>query len=289
MAAARALRVPHRLRHRHATAIGAAALLALAGCAYTVAERDLFHPRRFPTIGDAVALKNVEIRAADGTPLRGWRFSTAGSTRTLLYFYGNGESVLAVAPVLAGLAEHLRADVLAVDYRGYGFSEGQPSLEGIAADAPLLYDSLAAEGRPVIVFGRSLGTVFALKAALARPVAGVILQAPPTSIRDVLEAWQRELPWYLRPFLRLRPDKRLRALGPQPGDEIARLTAPLLVIHGTADRPIPVALGRRMHERAGSAVKRLCLVEGGDHNDIDVLRGPAALCIGQFVDQVADR
>lgn len=269
-------------------AAGAALLSALAsGCTYTVSERDLFLPRRFPLPPAQVAVRDVELRAADGTLLRGRRVAVAEPSRALLYFYGNGETVLEVTPLLAGLAERHRAAVLALDYRGYGFSEGSPSLAGIAADAPAVFDLLSAEGLPVVVYGRSLGTAFALRAALERPAAGLILEAPPTAVTDVIAAWQRNVPWYLRPFVRLRPDKALRRLGPQPQDEIARLEAPLLVVHGTADRSIPIALGRRMLERAGSAVKSLCAVEGAGHNGVDVLRGPAAVCIGRFLEDAA--
>jgi pimeloyl-ACP methyl ester carboxylesterase len=264
-------------------------LLAAAGCRYTISERHLFHPQRFPVLADTVKRTNVEVTAADGTVLRGWHLGTPGSRLTLLYFYGNGESVLASAPVLYRLAALHDADVFAVDYRGYGFSDGTPELEKIAADALLVYDRCAGEGKPVVVFGRSLGSVFALRVAVERRPAALVLQAPPTTLADVVAAWERNVPWYVRPFVFLRPDARLRDLHPQPVEDAARLAVPLLVIHGSDDRTIPEAQGREIERRAASAVKRLCLVEGAGHNDLDVLRGPAAVCLGRFLAEVLPR
>lgn len=261
-------------------------LVLVAGCRYTISERHLLHPQRFPVLPDGVARRNVEVQAADGTILRGWLLGVPASRRALLYFYGNGESVLESSPVLYRLAQAQSADVLAVDYRGYGFSDGTPDIAKIAVDALLLYDRLAAEGKPVIVYGRSLGAVFALRVAVERPAAGIVLLAPPTTLADVVSAWERNIPWYVRPFVFLRPDERLRDLHPQPVEDAARLAQPLLVIHGTEDRTIPPELGREVYDHAGSASKRLCLVEGAGHNDLDVLRGPAAICLGRFLDTV---
>lgn len=278
---------------RRAALLAAAALLLLpAGCVYRVSERHLFHPQRIPAFSEAVARRNVSVRAADGTTLRGWHLAAPGNRRAILYFYGNGETVFEASPTLYRLAELHGADVLAVDYRGYGWSDGEPSLAGIAADAPLLYDALAGlapPGVPLFVFGRSLGSVFALRTALERPVAGVILQAPPSTIRELVAAWGRSAPWYVRPFVRLRPDAQLGALHPQPVEDAARLAAPLLVVHGDRDRAIPIALGRALYEQAASARKSFCEVAGGDHNDVDVLRGPAAVCIGRFLQEVDPR
>ncbi len=273
---------PVPLRLARAALLGV--LLLVPGCRYTITERQLFHPGRYPVLSDSVARRNLELSAADGTVLRGWLLTVPGSRRALLYFYGNGESVLESAPLLHRLAVLYAADVLAVDYRGYGFSDGTPELAKIAADAPLLFDRLAAEGKPVVVFGRSLGAVFALRVAAERPAAAVVLQAPPTTLAGVVAGWECNIPWYLRPFVFLRPEARLRDLHPQPVEDAARVAEPLLVIHGAVDRTVPAALGREIHDRAGSASKRLCIVEGAGHNDLDVLRGPAAVCLGRFLD-----
>jgi len=273
-----------------APVLAALACLALGACTYRVGERDLLHPKRLPELPESVARRSVLVRAADGTALRGWLLTPPKPRRALLWFYGNGETAFEAAPLLYQLAGRLDAEVLVVDYRGYGWSDGEASLRGLAADAPLLVDELArlaGSDMPLLVVGRSLGCVYALRAALERPVAGVVLFAPPTSLRDVLAAWERNAPWYVRPFVRLRPDDELRELGPQPVEAVAGLAAPLLVVHGTRDRTIPFALGKRIFEHAGSPLKRLCEVPGAGHNDVDLLGGRAAACLGEFVGEVA--
>jgi hypothetical protein len=62
---------------------------------------------------------------------------------------------------------------------------------------------------------------------------------------------------------------------------VDKLGSPLLVVHGSNDRLIPPALGRKLYERARDP-KRFVLVEGGSHHNTNSVGQP------QYREAVAD-
>lgn len=248
-----------------------AALLAL-GCTRPITERDLLKPRRAAWTTDRIQRRNLEIPLPEGGALRGWHLVHPESRGTVIFFYGNGETVQYAATRLWRLAEAFRLDVLCVDYRGYGFSDGTPALRALREDALRVFDATTGlrTGKPTLVAGFSIGTLPAVHLAASRSVDGLLLLAPVSTFEAVLPSWQRQVPWYARPFVRLRPDPAL-PIHPAPLDEVGGVKAPLLVVHGEADRVIPVACGRSLHLAAGSAVKALVTRPGLDHNDLNLL------------------
>jgi uncharacterized protein len=167
---------------------------------------------------------------------------------------------LAAALSRAGLS------VLLFDYRGYGGNLGRPSEGGLAADARAAQAWLAA--RPevdpdrIAYFGESLGAAVALRLAVERPPAALILRSPFTSLTDV---GRLHYPWL--PVKWLLSDRYGSAA------RVAQLSVPLLVIAGERDQIVPSALSRRLYD-AASAPKRFVLVPGADHNDAALLDGP---------------
>ena len=152
-------------------------------------------------------------------------------------------------------------------YRGYGGSTGSPSEAANVADARLAYGALVLEGvepSSIIVYGESLGTGVAARIAAERPVAGVVLEAPYTSIVDVAAQAYPFLPVRLLLVDRYETTKYL-----------AQIRAPLLVLHGERDGVIPVAMGREV-ARLANEPKRLVTFPEGRHSDL-YLNGNGAL------------
>ncbi len=118
---------------------------------------------------------------------------------------------------------------------------------------------LAAQGiapEQIVLYGESLGTGVAIKLAAEHRVAGLVLEAPPGSIAELAQAHY----WYV-------PAKWLLL---DPWNAIAlmdRVTAPLLLLHGEADRVVPPRFGRRVYEAAGADKEALFLPAGG-HADL---------------------
>ena len=146
-----------------------------------------------------------------------------------------------------------------VEYRGYGGNPGQPNEARLTADARSVMAYLEAEGvdfARLVLYGESLGTGLAVKMAAEYRVAGLILEAPYTTIIEVGEYHAGILPvdWLI-------PDKwNLAARLPE-------VSAPLLVLHGEADQVIPIEFGRRVFALAPEP-KAALFHPTADHNDL---------------------
>jgi uncharacterized protein len=200
------------------------------------------------------------LTSADGEKVIVWHVPAKPGHPVVLFFHGNGDT-------LAGLVGRFRgitADgtgLVALSYRGYAGSSGQPSEPGLLLDAAAAYAFTAARYMTdqIVVWGFSLGTGVAVALAADHPVGKLILEAPYTSIADVasLLSLFRLVPvrWLIRD--QFRSDQR-----------IARVTVPLLIMHGSRDAVIPIALGERMFALARQP-KQFVRFDGGGHDDLD--------------------
>ena len=222
----------------------------------------------------------VRIAAHDGTELHGWLRRTVEAPHPrglVLYFGGNAEEVsgqMHDAPMLAPWS------LAAVNYRGFGLSEGRPGEDVLTADALAIYDRLAKrediDPDRIVVFGRSLGSGVAVQLAASRPVRAVVLVSPFDSLRSIARKQYPIFPVSL--------------LLKHPFDSLTHATdigAPLLVIAGERDGLIPPEYSRRLHD-AWAGPKRWTLVPEADHNDIHTHPGywPA---IREFLESVGSR
>jgi pimeloyl-ACP methyl ester carboxylesterase len=261
-----------------------------SACTQVVREEDLFHPEQYRPLESDQYRRAVEIPAADGAILRGWFIHAPENRRTVVYFYGNAQTTRAAEGSTYWLSRSLGCNVLTVDYRGYGASDGEPAFQPMLEDALTLYDALGdllPEPQPIVVYGRSIGSVFATYLASERPVAGLILACPPASAEDAVVATQSRVPIPLRWFLKLRADDTLTEREIQPVVVIRGVTAPLLVIHGDQDETIPFEHGQRIHAAAGSTDKVWLPLPGKGHSDWDVFDAPITQTLRSFLDMHA--
>lgn len=179
---------------------------------------------------------------------------------TVLYSHGNGEDLAQDMPFLRDLRD-AGFSVLAYDYSGYGLSTGRPSEQAAYRDEDAAFDYLTrAAGVPadrIIVHGRSLGGGPAADLAARHHVAGLVLESTFTSVGGVFSR------------VRVLPFDRFRTV-----DKLPRVTAPVLVIHGTADEVIPFAHGQRLRALARGSAREFW-VRGAGHNDLVSVAGEA--------------
>lgn len=136
----------------------------------------------------ALPVEDVWLTTSDRVKLHAWWIAGAGAEFTFVVFHGNAANIANRAD-LYGFLHELPANVLALEYRGYGRSEGAPSEAGIYRDADAAYEFLVREkgiaaGR-IIAFGLSLGAAVAVDLAARREVGGVVLEAPFPSLKAV--------------------------------------------------------------------------------------------------------
>ena len=213
--------------------------------------------RSTPEAAAAAGFIEVKIATADGERLDGWwRPPPATERGVVLFLHGTPGTVPDQVWRLDQL-KHSGLGILAIDWRGYGGSTGNPTELGLRADARAGFDFIraAAPQSKIAVFGESLGTGPAVALARDRPVAGVLLNAPYASVRRLFELRGLPIPY--------------RWLMKDPFDSealIGGVTAPLLILHGTDDPAIPVAEAHRLYDAAHEP-KTIFIADGAGHLD----------------------
>ncbi|MEM7679052.1 MAG: alpha/beta hydrolase, partial [Myxococcota bacterium] len=193
-----------------------------------------------------------------GETLMAWYAEAKPGQPTVLYFHGNGGTLADRTERLLGHVA-ARRGVLIMSYRGHSGSTGAPSEKHNVADALLAYRAIrelgvATEG--LFLYGESIGSGVAVQVAAANPVAGIVMDAPYTSIVDVAEICYPKLP--ARLLMRDRYETLDRHL--------PKVSAPILVIHGEDDQVIPVEMGRKI-AAAAPAGGEIVTFPGAGHTD----------------------
>jgi fermentation-respiration switch protein FrsA (DUF1100 family) len=213
------------------------------------------------TAPDAVGISEAEehvLTTSDGEKIIVWHVPARPGRPVILYFPGNGD-------FLAGRVDRFKAmtadgtGLVALSYRGYAGSSGAPSEEGLLRDAAAAYAFTTAryEAERIVAWGFSLGTGVAVAVASEHRVGKLILEAPYTSTADVAASSF----WFVPVRLLMRD--------PFHSDQrIARVTVPLLVMHGTIDLAISIVFGERLFALAHEP-KQFVRFAGGGHDNLD--------------------
>lgn len=226
----------------------------------------LFHPRK--TAGprqETPSSKDVLI-PVDGKIAIGACFHTPHSSGPLiLFFHGNGE-VARDYDDIGPLFGRLGINFIVADFRGYGFSGGNPTVSSMMADCHRVLDFVADwqtqnnVSGPLIVMGRSLGSASAIELAMrhADRIDGLVVESG--------FAWAGPL---LR-LLGVDPDRIGfdESNGFANVDKIKKVTMPTTIIHAEFDHIIPYSDGEALHAACSATDKTLVKIPGANHNDI---------------------
>jgi len=209
--------------------------------------------------------EDLRLVAEDGPNLHAWYLPIPDSRVTLLIFHGNAGN-MGDRVVWLEMLRAAGANILILDYRGYGRSEGSPQELGLYLDAMAAYrwwhQRWEKQGGTLVLLGESLGGAVAVELATRVPVAGLVLQSTFTSAGDMAKTMP-PIGW-LQPLIGVHYDSASR---------IAGIACPKLFIHGERDEIIPYRQGRKLFDLA-TEPKEFYSVPGAGHNDLPWVAGP---------------
>lgn len=249
-------------------------VLFAAGCSHMIFQptKDLYIDPVKAEKYLKIKLEDVYFKSLDATELHGWFVpNQVGKTRgTILFLHGNGQNISTHLSFVWWLARS-GYDVFLFDYRGYGASAGEPTLEGVHLDVQGAMRTLLArpdiQRNKLVLYGHSLGGALAITSLVDSPYRdnfrALIVESAFTSYRTVARealdhfwlTWlfQYPLSWTIRDDY-------------QPLAAIARVSPiPLLLINGSADRVVEVHHSKDLFE-AAKQPKEYWLIEGAGHN-----------------------
>jgi alpha-beta hydrolase superfamily lysophospholipase len=200
----------------------------------------------------------VQVACRCYAPDRGWP--------VILYFHGNGEMVSdydRIAPFFT----RQRLNLVVADYRGYGASTGEPTLQAVAQECHLVLSLVRDELRgrgfadELWVMGRSLGSISAIELGYRGDPAirGLIIESGFECIVSVL----RHLDLPVPPF-----DSWIDRIEASCRDMARAIRLPVLIIHGEDDQLVPLAEAKRLYDDLTSEKKELVVIPDADHNSI---------------------
>jgi len=223
-------------------------------------DQFLFYPLRHPAGEWSPAdleFEDVFFTAADGVKLHGWYCPCKNPRAVVLHAHGNAGHLANRADLMRFYQRKLHVASFIFDYRGYGRSEGKPTLAGILADARAARNWLAKKANvkksQIVLTGQSLGGAVAVDLASDGGARGLVLESTFSSLQDVATYH------YGRMASMLSPDKLNSAAN------IKTYRGPLLMSHGDADEVVPYKFGRKLFEAANEP-KEWLRIKSAPHN-----------------------
>lgn len=225
----------------------------------------LFHSRKEDSLLPAGAIDH-DIIVDEGIKVGG-RFHLTSDTAApnILFFHGNGE-IVSDYDTIGPMYTEQRISFLAVDYRGYGRSGGEPTVSAMMHDAHIIFKDiknwLKKNDRtgPLVIMGRSLGSVSALElaAAYTEDIAGLIIES----------GIAQTTPLLLCLGIDVQELGITEADGFKNMQKIARFAKPTYFLHAQHDQFIPVNIASTLHAQCPSGRKEFQMIPGADHNNI---------------------
>jgi uncharacterized protein len=259
------------------------ATLAVAAVLYAALLAAIYFGRNaliFPGAGVAAAsvdpaskfpnAEDVKISVEGATFAHAWWIPAQnGTAQTLLWFHGNGYPLEAEMQEEAPALYMTGANLLLVDYRGYGTSSPiKTTAETTAADARAAFRYLT-EQRDIApanvwIAGRSLGAAVAVRLATEFPSAGGLILITPTSNTADVEPYRR----LIRPLVWLGLTKEFDSLA-----RIPQIHMPVTIVAGSLDTIAPPWMAQELFD-AANYPKSIKVIKGAGHNDIFTLATP---------------
>ncbi|MHA2390425.1 MAG: alpha/beta hydrolase [Promethearchaeota archaeon] len=245
----------------------------------------VFFPRKMPIPTELDSnIKILQFDIEKNINIGGFFYLNDPDLPTILLFHGNGE-IAADYQYFLNFFFQCGVNLAVMDFRGYGFSTGEPFYTSLITDALPIYNEFYkwmidnSFSNSIFVLGRSLGSVCASEIGSHNPESlhGVIFESGFASIYEMMTRLFRVSGSEITPeFLsKYSNDTKIR-----------KFRKPVLVIHGTTDFIIPFYQGKLIYENIPEDVeKKLVLIEGAGHNNIFSFEDEYIIPLKEFIDK----
>ena len=212
---------------------------------YFFQRKLLYHPFSPQITGKGLIhnFETINFKTSDNFELKGWFHLKNSNKKTILFLHGNAGNLDNRIDKLNFLG-NMDINFLIISWRGYSGNPGNPSETGLYKDALGGIEWLNKKGISndrIILYGESLGTAITTEVAQNENFAGIILEAPFTSMVDI---GQKIYPIF--PVKFLLKDKY------ESKNKIKNIKSPILVLHGRKDKIVPFYMGEKIFEMANS-------------------------------------
>lgn len=228
----------------------------------------VFYPRKTPIPSKLnLNFKVLKFEITKDITIGGLLYLNNPNTPTILLFHGNGEVALDYQ-YFAPLFFESDINLAVVDFRGYGFSSGEPYYTSLISDAMPIYHGFEnwindnGLKKSLFIQGRSLGSICAAEIGSHNPknLRGIIFESGFASTYNMMT----------RLFRISSPDLTPSSLTEYSNDtRVRKFSKPTLIIHGTQDWIIPMSESELLYENLPKNIeKELVIIKGAGHNDI---------------------
>ncbi len=182
----------------------------------------------------------------------------------IMFFHGNGE-VVSDYDGIAPFYHQIGLNLVVADYRGYGLSNGIPTLTDLARDCHLIFQGVKEElSRRILredlwVMGRSLGSISAIELAYHHQdsIKGLIIESGFPSVVRLMDHFG--MPAF---------GMDLKKIDQGCLEMIKGILLPALIIHGEEDGLVPMENAKDLYHHLGTRRKELLIIPRATHNDI---------------------
>ena len=243
----------------------------------------IFYPRKTKVPENLESnIKVLELEISDNISIGGFFYGNNKENPTILLFHGNGE-IASDYQYISHLFWECNINLAVVDFRGYGFSSGEPYYTSLISDAMPIYNAFMQWMDDMNYFdslfvqGRSLGSVCAAEIGAHNPpkLKGIIFESGFASIFNMMTNL----------FGVRNPDLTPDSLKEYSNDtRVQKFNIPTLIIHGTRDGIIPYSESQLIHQNLPNSVeKKLILIDKAGHNNILSFKQDYFLPLSEFV------
>jgi hypothetical protein len=228
----------------------------------------IFYPRKSSAKRLANNAKDHFIEVEKGIKI-GCRYHTMGKNcPSLLYFHGNA-TIVDDMDLFAPLYNNIGINLFVAGYRGYGLSDGTPTVTNMIRDSHRIFEGFKRVvedygfKKSYFLMGRSLGSFSAIELAYKYQddIQGLIVESgPANNLREYLVSLVPPDNLIWRDDYAFLNKVKLRSI-----------SKPTLIIHGEQDSLIPVDEGKELYENSASKSKRLVIIPSADHGDLFIV------------------